>query len=219
MFIRSERLFLRPGWPEDWQELLDAVNDSRIVRNLVNAPWPYTMEDAQAFAGRGQERMLPHFFITLPGSDGARLIGSIGLARYEDEVELGYWIAPAFWGQGYATEAVRAVLSLAKALGHRRLVASHFADNPASGRVLAKAGFRATGEARSRFSLGRNAAAASIRHAIELGATCDNAQADGRSGESGAQLAFGAGHESLVVAIPRVEARQEIAHPIERLAS
>ena len=169
MFIRSERLFFRPGWPEDWQELLTAIDDEEVVRNLATAPWPYTFEDAMAFAAREQEKMLPHFFITLPTAQGARLVGSIGLGRDGDDVELGYWIARAWWGQGFATEAVRAVLRLAAALGHRRLVASHFADNPASGRVLAKAGFLPTGERRPRFSQGRGAEAASLAYAIELG--------------------------------------------------
>ena len=59
MFIRSERLFLRPGWPEDWAELLTAINDESIVRNLATVPWPYTMDDAIAFARRPQEKLLP----------------------------------------------------------------------------------------------------------------------------------------------------------------
>jgi RimJ/RimL family protein N-acetyltransferase len=155
MFIRSERLFLRPGWPEDWQELLTLIDDEEVIRNLVRAPWPYTAKDARAFATRQQERLLPSFFVTLPGAEGARLIGSVGLNRDGDETELGYWIGRPFWGQGYATEAVRAMLSLAKVLGHKRLVASHFADNPASGRVLRKLGFCPTGVVRKRFSPGR----------------------------------------------------------------
>ena len=47
MFIRSERLFLRPGWPEDWQELLSRIADESVVRNLAKAPWPYTADDAR----------------------------------------------------------------------------------------------------------------------------------------------------------------------------
>jgi RimJ/RimL family protein N-acetyltransferase len=141
MFIRSERLFLRPGWPEDWAEVLTAINDEGVVCNLASAPWPYTMDDAMEFARRPQERMLPHFIVTLPTPEGAKLIGSAGLGRNGDDIELGYWIARSQWGQGYATEAVRAVLRLAEALGHRRIVDGHFADNPASGRVLTKAGF------------------------------------------------------------------------------
>ena len=168
MFIRSERLFLRPGWPEDWSELLTAINDPGVVRNLATAPWPYTMADAMEFAAREQEKLLPHFFVTLPAAQGARLIGSIGLGRDGGEVELGYWIAREWWGQGYATEAVRAVLRLAAALGHSRLVAGHFADNPASGRVLAKAGFMPTGERRMRFSAGRGGAAEGLKYAIDL---------------------------------------------------
>jgi RimJ/RimL family protein N-acetyltransferase len=166
MFIRSERLFLRPGWPEDWKELLTLIDDEAVVRNLVRAPWPYTAEDARAFAARQQERLLPGFFVTLPGAEGARLIGSVALHRDGDDTELGYWIGRPFWGQGYATEAARAMLCLAKVLGHRRLVAGHFADNPASGRVLRKLGFCPTGVVRKRFSPGRGEEAPA--HILEL---------------------------------------------------
>lgn len=182
MFIRSERLFLRPGWPEDWEEALDLLNDEAVVRNLATAPWPYTDEDARAYIARPRERLLPHFFITLPCSDGAKLIGSIGLGRDGDEVELGYWIARAHWGQGYATEATRAVLRLAGALGHGRIVASHFADNAASGRVLEKAGFRAIGT-RLRYSAGRGGEAPAVVHAVSLdaplGSGGDGSDSDG----------------------------------------
>ncbi len=54
MFIRSERLFLRLGWPEDWQELFGLIRDQGIVRNLARAPWPYTPEHAREFAARVQ---------------------------------------------------------------------------------------------------------------------------------------------------------------------
>ncbi len=172
MFIRSERLFLRPGWPEDWAELLTVINDADVVRNLTRAPWPYTMDHAMEFARRPQQKMLPHFFVTLPTGEGAKLIGSVGLARHGGEVELGYWIARGHWGQGYASEAVRAVLPLACALGHRRLFASHFIDNPASGRVLAKAGFRPSGERVRRFSAGRGEEAVSVAYALELDEPC-----------------------------------------------
>lgn len=173
MFIRSERLFLRPGWPEDWAEVLSAINDEGVVCNLATAPWPYTMDDAMEFARRPQERMLPHFIVTLPSAEGAKLIGSVGLGRKDGEVELGYWIARSHWGQGYATEAARAVLRLAEALGHRRIVAGHFADNPASGRVLAKAGFKPAGKPVLRYSLARGGDAPSVPFEVQLGADCD----------------------------------------------
>ncbi len=182
MFFRSERLFLRPGWPEDWEEILARIADEGVVRNLASAPWPYTAEDAKAFVQRPQDARLPHFLVTLPGADGATLIGSVGLGRDllghdtsgGDDIELGYWIAREHWGRGYATEAVRAVLCLARALGHRRLVADHFVDNPASGRVLRKAGFRSTAQKRLRHSRGRDGEAWSLCYDIALDCVSDD---------------------------------------------
>lgn len=173
MFMRSERLFLRPGWPEEWEELLALIDDEEVVRNLARAPWPYTADDAKAFARQQHERLLPNFFVTLPGAEGARLIGSVGLSRDGDDVQLGYWIGRPYWGQGYATEAARALLSLAGALGHQRLVADHFVDNPASGRVLRKLGFCPTGVVRNRFSLGRGGEAPARQLALVLGERSD----------------------------------------------
>ncbi len=173
MFIRSERLFLRPGWPEEWEDLLALIDDERVVRNLSCAPWPYTAEDAKAFAGRDQDRLMPNFFVTLPGAQGARLIGSVGLSRDGDDVQLGYWIGRPYWGRGYATEAARALLALARTLGHKRLFASHFVDNPASGRVLQKLGFCPTGVVRSRFSLGRGGESPARQLSLTLGEPSD----------------------------------------------
>lgn len=143
MFIRTERLFLRPAWPEDCQDLYAALSHEAVVRNLSRVPWPYTLDDARAFVGRPQDRRHPHFLVTLPGARGARVIGGIGLTEEEGGAHLGYWLTPEVWGRGYATEAVRAVLRLARTLGHREVSARHRIDNPASGRVLEKAGFSA----------------------------------------------------------------------------
>ena len=174
MFIRSERLFLRPGWPEDWQELHARIADEGVVRNLATAPWPYTAEHARDFAGLLQDGRCPHFLVTLPTANGpAALIGGIGLARIDGEVELGYWISRDHWGQGFATEAARAVLRLARTLGHRAIVAGHFIDNPASGAVLRKVGFAKTGRQRQRHSLARGYVAQSVEYRLELGERCD----------------------------------------------
>ena len=173
MFIRSERLFLRPGWPEDWIELLAAIDDPAIVRNLARAPWPYTADDAREFLALPQERLLPRLFVTLPSADGARLIGGVGLSRDGDAISLGYWIARDYWGQGFATEAARALLSQARAIGHRDVVAHHFEDNPASGRVLRKIGFRPTGDASLRYSAGRGSVGTARRYGLSLGVPGD----------------------------------------------
>jgi RimJ/RimL family protein N-acetyltransferase len=169
MFVRSERLFLRPRWPEDWREFYPLIADDGVVRNLARAPWPYTEEDARSFLQFEQKPGLPTFFVTLPGPEGARIVGSIGLGESNGEAELGYWIARPYWGRGYATEAARTVLSLARTLGHKRIVGRHFVDNPASGRVLVKAGFRPLGRVVELHSAGRGEASPAATYAAELG--------------------------------------------------
>ena len=179
MFNRSERLFLRPAWAEDWAEVLTAINDAAVVRNLARVPWPYRAEDARWFVGRPQDRRHPDFLVTLPGADGARVIGCAGMAAGENgTAEIGYWITRSHWGRGYATEAARAVLSVARALGHDRIEAGHFLDNPASGKVLRKLGFTPTGQHRLRRSEGRGTSATSVIYETRLCAA-DNSGDDG----------------------------------------
>jgi len=166
VFHRSERLFLRPAFPEDWAAIAACLGgDEAIVRNLAYAPWPYGADAARAFAAMTQDPLLPHFLVTLPG---VGVIGSAGLGEHEGAVELGYWIARAHWGRGYATEAARAVLRIARTLGHQRILAGHFTDNPASGRVLDKLGFVPTGRTCLRHSLARGGQAQSVEYALNL---------------------------------------------------
>ena len=172
MFHRSERLFLRPAFPEDCGAILAGLCDEGVVRNLARAPWPYTLDDARSFAERPQDPRLPHFLVTLPG---VGVIGSAGLGEHEGQPQIGYWIARAHWGQGYATEASAAVLQIARTLGHTRLTAGHFADNPASGKVLRKLGFVPTGRPGQRFSLARGAVADSVEYSLDLEADMDPA--------------------------------------------
>jgi RimJ/RimL family protein N-acetyltransferase len=169
MFIRSPRLFLRPAWPEDWREVYEAVRDERVVRNLATVPWPYTEEDARSFTALPQGLRHPRFLVTLPGAHGSEVIGCVSLLAEDGGTGIGYWIAPHRWGCGYAAEAASALLGLAPRLGHRRITAWRFADNPASGRVLERIGFRPSGRREPRFSLGRGASAMAVHYAIDLG--------------------------------------------------
>ncbi len=157
MFARTDRLLLRPGWAEDASALFAAIADEAIVRNLASAPWPYRLEDAQAFLGVERGPEAPTFLIFRRTLGAPQLVGTIGLARHADgEVELGYWIARPFWGLGYATEAGSAVVAIAReGLRLPKLTAGHFTDNPASGRVLQKIGFRDSGKVAQRYSVGR----------------------------------------------------------------
>ena len=156
MFARTPRLLLRPGFPEDARALAAAIADEGIVRNLANVPWPYGYRDAQAFLAAPRDPVLPALLIFQRTAGAPALVGACGLARRASgAVELGYWIARSHWGSGIATEAGRALVEIARALGLPGLEASHFLDNPASGRVLEKLGFRPTGIVAPRLSCAR----------------------------------------------------------------
>lgn len=146
MFARTNRLLLRPGFPEDAPAIAAAIADQAIVRNLATAPWPYALRDAEAFLAAPRDPVLPSLLM-MERTDGApRLVGACGLGRRPSgAVELGYWIARRHWGRGIATEACAALIDIARALGLPQLEGSHFLDNPASGRVLEKLGFEPTG--------------------------------------------------------------------------
>jgi RimJ/RimL family protein N-acetyltransferase len=156
MFARTDRLLLRPGWIEDAPALASAIADEMIVRNLATAPWPYRLRDAEAFLAQPRDPVLPSFLVFERTEGAPRLVGSCGLGRRPSGlVELGYWIARPHWGQGFATEAARAVIEIARTLGLPQLEGSHFIDNPASGRVLEKLGFQPVGITAPRMSCAR----------------------------------------------------------------
>ena len=77
-----------------------------------------------------------------------QLIGTVGLAisDFDHQAEIGYWLGRDYWGQGFCTEAVIAVLDYGfETLGLNRIFAQHIARNGASARVLEKAGFSKEG--------------------------------------------------------------------------
>ncbi len=156
MFARTQRLLLRPGWAEDAPALAKAIADETIVRNLSSAPWPFGLRDAEAFLAAPRDPVLPSLLIFERTDTAPALVGACGLGRRPSgAVELGYWIARGHWDRGFATEAGQALVGIARALGISRLEASHFLDNPASGRVLEKLGFQSTGIIAPRLSCAR----------------------------------------------------------------
>src|SRR5688500_13817030 len=156
MFARTPRLLLRPGFPEAAPALAAAIADEAIVRNLATAPWPYRMRDAEAFLACPRDPVLPALLVFERTDAAPQLVGSCGLGRRPSgAVEMGYWIARAFWGRGFATEACTALIDIARMLGLAQLEGSHFVDNPASARVLEKLGFEPTGLIAPRLSCAR----------------------------------------------------------------
>ena len=169
MFARTERLLLRPGWEEDAVPLAAAIGDEAILTKLAKAPSPYRLADAQAFLGLERSEGDADFLIIARTKGAPRLVGGVGLQQDGEDLELGYWIARPYWGLGFATEAARAVIDIARdTLKRSRLVSAHFIDNPASGRVLTKLGFRPTGEIVARMCRARGHAVPTRLFALEF---------------------------------------------------
>ncbi|WCT72446.1 GNAT family N-acetyltransferase [Sphingomonas naphthae] len=157
MFARTQRLFLRPGWLEDAEPLARAIGDRAVAETLARVPHPYTMDDARAYLAAPEDAW-PRLLIFLMDGGEAKLAGGIGLDEDDRGINLGYWIARPYWGQGIATEAGRAMLEIADtSLGLDRIVAGHFHGNETSGNVLRKLGFRPTGTSSRRYNVVRGA--------------------------------------------------------------
>lgn len=142
---------LEGGWVlRDWR-LEDAAavaryaNNRNVWRNLRDAfPHPYTYSDARAWV-RSRQGQSPVTDFAIAGPHEA--IGAIGLHPQDDvyrrSAEVGYWLGEPFWGRGIATMAVRAISHYAFATFDLvRLYAGVFQWDPASARVLEKAGYR-----------------------------------------------------------------------------
>jgi ribosomal-protein-alanine N-acetyltransferase len=144
--IETDRLLLRPFDPSDAPVVQRELSRVEMARMLA-IPHPYPEDGATtwiATARRGRD-----FAIVLRETN--EVIGGIALFERDQHrrAELGYWCAIDFWGRGYATEAVRAVIEYAfSALALNRVHAECHGDNPASRRVLEKAGMTLEGHLR-----------------------------------------------------------------------
>ncbi|WP_297443717.1 8-oxo-dGTP diphosphatase MutT [Acidocella sp.] len=149
--LRTSRLTLRAFMAEDAPHFHRLINDWEICRRLPDAPFPYPAElvegwIAASLADRDAHRA--EQFAVVESQTGT-LVGAVGLklAKGQKAAELGYWLGRAFWGQGYALEAVRRVVEWAfAALPIAHLTATTAADNEASQAVLARLGFAADGK-------------------------------------------------------------------------
>lgn len=120
------------------------AGDYDIARMTAVIPHPYSepmAADWLSSVSSGEEGVV--FMIERQGA----LVGCTGYRAFDaDHAEVGYWIGKPYWGRGYATEAVRALIAHAlDADGFAYLKAGHFVDNPASEAVLNKLGFAASG--------------------------------------------------------------------------
>ena len=141
--LETKRLVLRAPRLGDAKTVAALANDRRIAENTAHIPHPYKLSDAEDFITRAGRPYETIFLITLRGRT---VIGACGIGLTDSVPSLGYWLGVAHWGQGYATEALHAVIDCAFTdLAHEQLQAGARVTNPASRRVLEKCGFQWTG--------------------------------------------------------------------------
>jgi ribosomal-protein-alanine N-acetyltransferase len=152
--VRSGRLLLRFPRRTDAEEIAAAVSDRRIARATLNIPFPYHQSDALRFiirSRRRRERGEGLSLLMVERSSG-QIVGGVSLFAFDwdrSKAEIGYWVTPSAWGQGFAPEAVHLLARVAfRDLKLHRIAAGTFEFNSASGRVLLKTGFVREGLAR-----------------------------------------------------------------------
>ncbi|MFC3077031.1 GNAT family N-acetyltransferase [Phenylobacterium terrae] len=144
--LTTPRLTLRPTSPEDARRFFEIQSNWNVTRMLRLAPWPPDPEVMAAWvASHAEEWAAGSAFRFAVLADGA-VIGCADADDFDGEKgEIGYWFDEAAWGRGYAAEAGAAVVDFVfSRTDVRRLEAGRLAENPASGRVLEKLGFRRT---------------------------------------------------------------------------
>lgn len=151
--IETERLILRPFALEDAARVQLLAGAWEIASVTLNVPHPYEDGMAETWISTHQEQFDAGKLVTLAVTlrESGLLIGAIGLTRHPEfeRAEMGYWMGVPYWGQGYCTEAAKAMIRYAfHTLGLHRVCATHLVRNPASGRVMQKAGMTLEGTLR-----------------------------------------------------------------------
>jgi ribosomal-protein-alanine N-acetyltransferase len=149
--LKTERLLLRKIQPGDAEMVCAWMSDPEVCKYERWSPHPNAGYSrgyiAEVFDGYKSDCTY-QWGIELSG----RLIGSVSIAGINDfdqKALLGYCVARKYWSNGYATEAVKAVLRyMFSEIGLNRIEASHSVNNPASGRVLEKCGMLLEGQAK-----------------------------------------------------------------------
>ena len=151
MELRTDRCTLRPFRVADAASLARHADNRKVWLNLRDVfPHPYTVADAEAYIARvAGEAPVTRFAIDVAGE----AVGSVGLELGSDierrSAEIGYWLGEAYWGRGIVSAAVVAATAYAfRELDLLRVFAVPFVRNPASARVLYRAGYRREGTMR-----------------------------------------------------------------------
>jgi RimJ/RimL family protein N-acetyltransferase len=167
--LHTTRLILRRPTQQDIAPIINIAGDWEVASRLAAVPHPYEEADARFFL----ETIIPEALVWLITDRLSKeVVGVVGLTLQDPEAEVvlfGYYVARDHWGRGIATEAGSVVLAYGIGLvGEAALASSFFVDNPASGRVLEKLGFRRAGDF-EQYCLARQESKASVKMLLVAG--------------------------------------------------
>lgn len=143
--ITTKRLLLRPFELADAKRVSELCNNYNIYKSTLTLPYPYPVECAIGWIETHKDNFDNDNFYDFAITDNStgELYGAIGLSnkKAHRNGELGYWIGEENWGNGYATEAAKAIIAFAfTEKQYHKVYARFFAANPGSGRVMQKCG-------------------------------------------------------------------------------
>ena len=130
---------------DDLADLVFLANNKTVAANLATMPHPFSLEDGRALIAKARQAKPQSAAFAIRLKSTGRLIGVARYANVEPggPIHVGYWLGEPFWGQGFATEAVHALVDHAFTYHDiEELQGSCRVTNPASRRVLVKSGFQ-----------------------------------------------------------------------------
>ena len=142
--LETPRLLLRQPLMSDAVEIFERYASQAEVTRFLGWPCHRSVQDTEAFlrfSAQQWEQWPAGPYLIVSRADG-RLLGSTGFAfQTPQEAMVGYLLAPDAWGQGFATEALTAIVDVAARIGVTRLFAPCHPENRSSQRVLEKCRF------------------------------------------------------------------------------
>ncbi|WP_431301263.1 GNAT family N-acetyltransferase [Tabrizicola sp. BL-A-41-H6] len=168
--IVTDRFVMRPVRRSDTGLFALYAGDKRVAEATQGIPHPLPPGAAEAYVTRAMLTGTDEDIWVMDGTRSglAEVLGVISLKKMDRaQSEVAFWVAPAFWNLGIASEAVQALVA-ANPQGDKTMFAEAFQDNPQSARVLTNAGFQYLGDAES-FSVARNARVPTWTYVKRLG--------------------------------------------------
>ncbi|WP_054703904.1 GNAT family N-acetyltransferase [Bacillus sp. JCM 19041] len=148
--IETDRLLLRLFKEEDAETVSMMCNNYNLYKSTLTLPYPYTLDCALSWIATHEQNFEENkrYEFAITDKSSGQLYGAISISNQQPfrNGELGYWVAEEHWGNGYGTEAAKAVIEFVfNEKNYHRVYARFLKSNPASGKIMVKCGMEYEG--------------------------------------------------------------------------